>query len=810
MSEEKIKENIFESSIEEEMKKAYIDYAMSVIVGRALPDVRDGLKPVHRRVLYAMFERGWTHEKPFVKSAKIVGEVIGNYHPHGDMAVYDTLVRMVQDFSLREPLVRGQGNFGSIDGDNAAAYRYTEAKLSPISEELLKDIDKDTVDFIPNFDGTRKEPVVLPSSFPNLLINGSNGIAVGMATNIPPHNLEEVINAVVYLIDHPECNVVDLMNYIKGPDFPTGGIIYGIAGIKEAYETGKGKIILRGKVEVETNSATREQIIITEIPYQVNKSVLIENIASLVRDKKIDGISAIRDESDRKGMRIVLELRKNTETQLIINQLYKHTQLQISFGIIMLALVSGLPKILNLKEMLKEYISHRREVVTRRTRFNLTKAEEKAHILEGLIVALNNIDEVIKIIKSSKNPEEARISLMKVFNLTKVQAEAILDMKLQRLTSLEIDKVKKEYEEIKKLIIELKSILASEEKLLSVIKNELIEIRDKYKNKRRTEIVHTMVQDFTIEDIIADEDTVITISHAGYIKRLPVDTYRRQRRGGKGIISAKIADEDYVERILIATTHQYILFFTNRGKVFSLKGYEIPQESKVSKGRPIRSFLNLSEGETINACVAIDDFKNDYSLAMITSKGIIKKTLVEEFENAKRKGILAISLQPDDRLVDVVTVEKNTEAFIASRNGQGLRINLGKIRNMGRSAKGIKGLSLKDNDVVIGMTVVDSKKKLLVVTENGYGKRVEFKNFSVKGRGGKGNKFLKVTEKVGKAVSVKTVDDSDEIMIITEKGIMIRMEVSSISVLSRATQGVKIISLEKDDKVQDVGLVTGE
>jgi DNA gyrase subunit A len=810
MTEKKEHIDIFDSPIEEEMKSAYIDYAMSVIVGRALPDVRDGLKPVHRRVLFAMLERHWLHDRAFVKSAKIVGEVIGNYHPHGDVAVYDTIVRMVQDFSLREPLIYGQGNFGSVDGDSAAAYRYTEAKLSSIAEELLKDINKETVDYTPNFDSTKNEPVVLPAAFPNLLVNGSNGIAVGMATNIPPHNLEETINAAVYLVDHPECRVADLMRFVKGPDFPTSGIIHGIAGIKEAYETGKGKITLRGRVDTEETKAGKEMIVITEIPYQVNKSALIESIAALVRDKKIDGISALRDESDRKGMRIVLEVRKNSETQLIVNQLYKHTQLQVSVGVIMLALVKGLPRVLDLKEVLKEYVAHRREVVTRRTRFDLRKAEERAHILEGLIVALSNIDEVIKIIKESKTVESARQGLMNRFDFTQIQADAILDMKLQRLTGLEIDRIKQEFEEIKALIKKLKEILGSETRLAEVVKEELEEVKARYKSPRKTEIAHAAVQDFTVEDIIADEEMVITISHQGYIKRLPVDTYRRQKRGGKGVISTKVKEEDYVERILIATTHQHILFFTNRGKVFSLKGYEIPQESKVSKGRPIRSLLNLSNGETVNAFIGVTDFHEDLSLAMITAKGVIKKTLIEEFENAKKKGVTAIALQTDDGLIDVVPVLKNTEAFIASRYGQGLRTHLGKVRNMGRGARGIKGLTLETEDRVIGMTVVEGKKNLFVLTEKGYGKRVEFKNFTAKNRGGKGNKFLKVTDKVGRAVAVKTVADSDEIMIVTEKGVMIRVEASAISVLGRDTQGVRVISVEDDDKVQDVGLVAGD
>jgi len=802
--------NIQDSPIEEEMKSAYIDYAMSVIVGRALPDVRDGLKPVHRRILHAMLERHWTHDRPFVKAAKIVGEVIGNYHPHGDMAVYDTIVRMVQDFSLREPLINGQGNFGSIDGDNAAAYRYTEAKLSSIAEELLQDIQKETVNFLPNFDATKQEPVVLPAAFPNLLINGSNGIAVGMATNIPPHNLEEVINATIALIDNPDTRIVELMKYVKGPDFPTAAIIHGIEGIKEAYETGKGKIILRARVDTEETTHGKEAIIITEIPYQVNKSSLIESIANLVRDKKIDGISAIRDESDRKGMRIVLEVRKNTETQLIINQLHKHTQLQISFGIILLALVNNQPKVLNLKQILQEYISHRKEVVTRRTKFDLRKAEERAHILEGLIIALTNIDEVIRIIKKSKTVDAAREGLMSAFKLSQLQADAILDMKLQRLTALEVEKIKEEYEQLQKLIGELKLILGSEKRLFEVIKNELIAIRDKYKSPRKTEITHEVLGDFSVEDIIADEEVVITISHTGYLKRMPIDTYRRQKRGGKGVITAKVREEDYVERLLITTTHNHILFFTNRGKVFWIKAYELPQETKVSKGKPIRSFLNLGQNEGITAFVAVKEFAGERALAMITRRGIIKKTLTAEFENAKKKGITAINLQGDDELIDVILVEKITEAFIATREGRGLRMNLTKIRNMGRSARGVKALTLRENDKIIGMTPVLPKTGLLVITEKGYGKRVEFKNFGVKGRGGKGMTYVKVTDKVGGAVAVKSIADQDEIMIITEKGIMIRTDAESVSLQGRSTQGVRVISLNEGDLVQDVGLIEAD
>jgi DNA gyrase subunit A len=717
------------------------------------------------------------------------------------------MVRMVQDFSLREPLVRGQGNYGSVDGDNAAAYRYTEAKLTPLAEELLRDLDKETVDFVPNFDDTKQEPVVLPAAFPNLLVNGSNGIAVGMATNIPPHNLEEVINAVIHLIDNPAAKIADLMKFVKGPDFPTAGSIHGLNGIRDAYETGRGKILLRAKVDYEVSKSGKESLIVTEIPYQVNKASLIESIAALVKDKKIDGIVALRDESDREGMRIVIELRKNVEHQIILNQLYKHTQLQVSLGIIMLALVKNQPKILNLKEILNEYIGHRKEVVTRRTRFELRKAEEKAHILEGLIVALNNIDEVIRIIKQSRSVEVARTNLIQRFQFSVIQADAILDMKLQKLTSLEIEKIKTEYDELQKLIKELKEILASEARLMQVIKDELAQIRDKYKSPRRTSIVKEETQDFSVEDILADEDAVITVSHAGYIKRMPIDAYKRQKRGGRGVQSGKVNEEDYIEHLLIASTHDHVLFFTNKGKVFWVKTYEIPQESKMARGKPIKSLLNMSQNETITAFVSIKEFSEHTALAMVTRKGIIKKTGSEEFENAKKKGITAINLAPNDELMEVVNVGTDTEAFIGTGSGRGLRMNLSRIRNMGRSAKGIKGITVDEKDVVVGMTTVEPKTALFVITSNGYGKRVDFKNFAVKGRGGKGMTYVKVEERNGSAVAIKAVGENDELMIITEKGVMIRVEAKSISMQGRSTQGVKVISLDKDDKVKDVALI---
>ena len=803
-----INKKIISTPIEDEMKSSYLDYAMSVIIGRALPDVRDGLKPVHRRVLYAMLERHWTHDKAFVKSAKIVGEVIGNYHPHGDTAAYETMVRMVQDFSLNVPLVTGQGNFGSIDGDKAAAYRYTEAKLSSPAEELLKDIRKETVDFVPNFDGTKPEPVVLPAAFPNLLVNGSNGIAVGMATNIPPHNLTEVINGTIAFIDNPSIKIIDLMKYIKGPDFPTAGLIFGAKGIKEAYLTGKGKITLRANIEFENTKTGKERIIVTEIPYQVNKANLIESIAHLVKDKKIEGISLLRDESDRSGMRIVIEIKKNMNSQIILNQLYKHTQLQVGFGIILLALVDNQPKVLNIKEILNEYVKHRKEIVVRRTKYDLKKAEARAHILEGLIIALNNIDAVIKVIKSSKTVDVARKNLMTQFKLSEIQANAILDMKLQRLTALEVDKLKKEYAELKKIIAELKAILASEKKILDIVKKELIGLRDKYKTERKTKIVMDSVESFAIEDILADEDMVITISNAGYIKRLPIDTYKRQRRGGRGVSSANMRKEDFVSLISIASTHSYLLFFTNKGKIFWVRVHEIQQESKQSKGRPIGSILNISANEKITAIVSVKDFSNDSSLVMITKNGIIKKTKTSEFSNAKKKGIVSIHLLSKDELVDVKLVEKKQDGFIGTKYGKGLRFNLDKIRNMGRSAKGVKALTLSKDDEIIGMTVVLPKTKLFVVTELGFGKRVDYKNFKAKGRGGKGMTYVKTSDKTGGTVGIKSIGDDEELMLISEQGIMIRFQAKTISSQGRSTHGIKVMSLEKQDKVSDIAIVT--
>jgi len=795
--------------IEEEMKSSYIDYAMSVIIGRALPDVRDGLKPVHRRILFAMFERHWTHSNPYVKCAKIVGEVIGNFHPHGDMAVYDTLVRMAQDFTMRVPLIDGQGNFGSVDGDNPAAYRYTEARLARIAEEMLKDINKATVDFVPNFDETRDEPTVLPASFPNLLVNGANGIAVGMATNIPPHNLGETIDAVVYFIDHPDCKISELMQHLPAPDFPTGGILYGYKGIKEAYTTGKGKVTIRAKATIEEHKG-KESIVITELPYQVNKSALITSIANLVRERKIDGITHLRDESDREGMRIVIELRKDVNSQVILNQLFKHTQMQITFGIIMLALVDNQPKVLNLKQIIEEYVKHRKEVVIRRTKFDLKKAQERAHILEGLIKALDIIDAIIKTIRASRTVEIARKNLIEKFKFTEVQAQAILDMRLQKLTGLEKQKLVEEYEGLVKLIKELKAILASEKKVYEVIKKELLDIKQNYSDPRRTEIVKETTE-FTMEDIIVEEDMVITISRDGFIKSLQARLYKKQKRGGRGVVGAVIkGDSDYIKQIIVASTHDNLLFFTNKGKVFWMKVYEIPVGGKQTRGRSIKVLLNLAQDEYLTASVPLREFNSDNQLIMITKKGIIKKIDSTFFEGAKKRGILSMSLDKDDELVDVKVFEKgkHKDIFIGTAMGKGLRINAEKLRSMGKASRGIKGISVSSDDRVLGLVLPSPQDKyLIVVTERGFGKKVNFSNFPVKGRGGKGMIYLKVNKKTGAASAIGCVNGEDEVIITTTQGIVLRTVAKEISTSGRNTMGVKILTLDTDDRVSDMGIL---
>lgn len=795
--------------IEESMKRSYLDYAMSVIVGRALPDVRDGLKPVHRRILHAMNERAWRSDRPYVKSAKIVGEVIGNYHPHGDAAVYDTLVRMAQDFSMRLPLIDGQGNFGSIDGDPPAAYRYTEARLSPIAQELLKDIDKDTVEFISNFDETRKEPVVLPAAFPNLLVNGSSGIAVGMATNIPPHNLSEVIDAIVFMIDNPDATVKQLMKFVKGPDFPTGGIIVASEEMIKAYAKGKGSIVVRARLHVEEQK-NKSMIVVTELPYQVNKAALIAKIAELVNNKVIEGINELRDESDRNGLRIVIGCRKDAVTNIIINQLYKHTQLQTSFGINLLALVNNQPKLLDLKGLITHYISHRKTVVTRRTQYELARAKERAHILEGLKIALDNIDEVIAIIRGSKTVEEANERLIKRFKLSEIQSKAILDMRLQRLTSLEVKKVIDELRELLKLIDELTAILKSEKRIFAIIKDELIAIKEKYHDTRRTEIIYedTSVS-FDAEDLIAEEDMVITITNDGFIRRLSADTFKKQRRGGKGVIGLSSKKEDFITMMTIASTHDTLLLLSNKGKIFGMKVYEIPVASKNTRGKSLKGIINLASGEMITAICSVNDFSENF-LCMVTRNGVMKKTALEEFSNVKKGGIIAINLHKDDELVDVKVVKSQDDVVIATRNGLLLRTNIAKMRAMGRNSSGIIGMRVAPDDQIIAMDVVKPGSDLCVVTSRGYGKKTQYSHFATKGRGGKGMAYLKISEKNGYAVGVRSVHPEDEVIIASKKGMTIRLKAKEISYQGRTAAGVLLLQLDKDDEVTDFAVLYEE
>ena len=796
-------EEIQQKLIEDEMQEAYIDYSMSVIVGRALPDVRDGLKPVHRRILYAMNDLGLLSNKPFKKSARIVGNTLGLYHPHGDTAVYDALVRLAQDFSLRYPLVDGQGNFGSIDGFSAASMRYTEARLSKIAEELLVDIDKDTVNFTPNFDNSLKEPVVLPSRIPNLLVNGSSGIAVGMATNIPPHNIREISNALISLIDNKETTTDELMNYIKGPDFPTGGFILGRAGIKQAYKSGKGKLIVRAKSKIEKN-----KIIITEIPYMVNKTSLIEDIVSLVKDKRIEGISDIRDESDRRGMSIVIET-KNINPEIVLNNLCKYTQLQTTFGVIMLALHDNQPRVMPIKQMLAYYLDHRKDVVTRRTKFDLDKAEKRAHILEGLKAALKDIDNVIALIKKSKDVLTAKASLMNNYQLTEIQSNAILEMRLQRLTSLERNKIDEEYSSLLKLIKELKDILASEQKILWIIKNELTEIRDKYQDERRTQILDVEYEIET-EDLVKEEDIVITSTHSGYIKQIPLETYKQQRRGGKGIIATIPKEEDIVEHLFVTNTHSYLLFFTNKGKVHWLKAFQIPQASRYSKGKAIVNLLNLEEDEMVNTILPIYSFEDHHYLLFATKKGIIKKTSLLEFSNPRRGGIKAVSLK-EDELVQVRLTPGNLDFILATKNGLALRFNETDVRSVGRNASGVRGIRLRKNDCVIGMEVALTSATLLTVTENGYGKRTDVNEYRTIRRGGKGvisiqTKYIYPDSKNGAVIGIKTIKDNDEVMLISQKGVIIRIAAKDIGIKGRNTQGVRLMKLA-DDKVKTLARV---
>ncbi|HEX9974439.1 MAG TPA: DNA gyrase subunit A [bacterium] len=803
------KERIVPIYIEEEMKESYINYSMSVIVSRALPDVRDGLKPVHRRVLYGMHELGLRPNSAYKKSARIVGEVLGKYHPHGDSAVYDTMVRMVQDFSLRYPLIDGQGNFGSIDGDSPAAMRYTEARLTPIAEEILRDLEKDTVDFAPNFDESLKEPTVMPAQLPNLLVNGSSGIAVGMATNIPPHNLREVVDALLLLIDKPDSKIEDLMKIITGPDFPTGAIIYGKEGIDEAYRSGRGRIIVRAKANNETGRSGKNSIIITEVPYMVNKANLIEKMAGLVNDKKLEGITEIRDESDKDGLRVVIELRRDAQAPIILNQLYHHTQMQVTFGVIMLALVDGAPVVLNLQQMLQHFIDFRHEIVVRRTKFDLDKAEKRAHILEGFKIALDNLDEIIALIRGSRDPETAKNGLMKTFKLSEIQAQAILDLRLQRLTGLERKKIETEYLETIKLINKLKAILANKGMRMQIIKDELIALSEKFGDDRRTEIIST-TEEFTIEDMIAEEDMVITISHTGFIKRFPVSGYRRQTRGGTGHSGVSTREEDFIEHLFIASTHHYILIFTNRGKCYWLKVYEIPQAGKGSKGRAIVNLINIEKDENIASIVNVRQFDDDHYVMMATKKGIVKKTVLSAFGNPRKGGINAINIREDDKLIESKITDGSQEIFLGTYFGKAIRFLESDVRDMGRQATGVSGITLAKNDFVVGMVTVRSDSTLLVITEKGFGKRTPIKEYRLTRRSGKGVVTVNPTERVGKMVAIKEVFEDDDLMIITTSGNVIRQSVKQIRETGRATQGIRLIRLTGKDQIADVARIIKE
>ncbi len=801
-------ERVVQRFLEDEMRESFIDYSMSVIVQRALPDVRDGLKPVHRRILYAMNELGLAPNRPFKKSATVVGEVLGKYHPHGDMAVYDALVRMVQDFSLRYPLVNGQGNFGSIDGDSAAAYRYTEVRLGSIAVELLADIEKSTVDFLPNFDDRLNEPTVLPSRFPNLLVNGSSGIAVGMATNIPPHNLREVIEAAKHLIDNPKATPRDLMKYVKGPDFPTGGIVQGRRGIEEAYMTGRGRIVMRALAEIEEHK-NNERIIITEIPFMVNKTRLIEQIAGLARDRRVEGISDLRDESDREGMRIVVELKRDAVSQIVLNQMYKHTQMQSTFGAIMLALVEGVPRIMNLQEMIQHFVDHRHEIVVRRSKHDLNVAEEREHILVGLKKAVDNIDAVVEIIKKAKDPQEAAKRLRTRFKLSEKQAEAILNMRLARLTGLEIERLNAELTEVRAQVKDLKAILASKPRRMSIIKSEFDELLQKFGDERRTEIAGE-IEDFSIEDLIAEEEMVVTVSHEGYIKRIPIDTYRSQRRGGRGVAGMTTKDEDWVEHLYIASTHDYILFFTGRGRVHWLKVHQIPQSSRTARGRPIVNLIRIGKDDRIAAMVPVREFSEDAYLLFSTKKGIVKKTSLAAYGNPRSGGINAINIVEADELMDVRLTGGEDEVVLATRNGKAIRFEEAEVREMGRVARGVRGIQLGRGDEVVGLVVVQRDAALLVVTERGMGKRTQIDHYRLQRRGGKGVINVRLSKKTGKVVSIKEVSDDDELVIITRKGIVNRQRVDEIRETGRNAQGVRLINLDPGDTVVDVTGVVSE
>ncbi len=795
--------------INEEMKHSYLDYAMSVIVGRALPDVRDGLKPVHRRILYAMHQLGLTPDRPHRKSAHIVGEVMSKFHPHGDMAIYDALVRMVQDFASRYPLVDGHGNFGSVDGDAPAAMRYTEARMARITMAMLADIDKNTVDFIPNYDGSTEEPAVLPARIPNLLVNGSSGIAVGMATNIPPHNLGEIIDGVIKLIDNPEVTIPELMQVIKGPDFPTGGKIMGRQGIREAYQTGRGTIKVRAQASIEKISGGKNAIVVHEIPFMVNKARLIEKIAELVREKKIEGITDLRDESDRQGMRIVIELRRDAKPQVVLNQLYKHTQMQETFGVIMLALVNGQPQVLNLRQMLHHYLDHQKEVVIRRTRFDLEKAEARAHIVEGLRVALDHIDEVINTIRSSRTVEIAKNALMEKFSLSEKQAQAILDMRLQRLTGLERDKLEEEYKELLEKIAYLRGILADERKVLQVIKEELLEMRQKFADPRRT-VISDEDSSLEVEDLIPDEEVVITITNQGYIKRMPLDAYKSQRRGGRGVTAMGTKEEDFVRHLFITSTHHYFLFFSNQGKVYRLKVHEIPEASRQSKGTALVNLLYIGQQERITAVIPVREFSKGLYLFMATRAGVVKKTELEQFDTSRRDGIIAIKLDERDELVDVKLTNGTEEIILGTRQGLAIRFSEKEVLPYGRTARGVKGISLQPGDMVVAMDIVRPDGDVLVVTDNGYGKRTPVSEYRLQARGGKGIISARVTERNGPVSAMLVVKPEEEIMVISAEGIIIRLKASEISSMGRAAQGVMLMRLGPGDRLVDAALVNAE
>ena len=804
------RERILPRPIEDEMKQSFINYSMSVIVSRALPDVRDGLKPVHRRILNAMNELGLVPGRPYKKSATVVGEVLGKYHPHGDSPVYEAMVRMVQDFSLRYPLVDGQGNFGSVDGDPAAAYRYTEARLTRVAVAMLEDIDKNTVDFQPNYDDRLMEPTVLPSKIPNLLVNGSSGIAVGMATNIPPHNLREVCQAVVLLIDQPDATIQDLTKHVKGPDFPTGGYIYGIQGIKEAYETGRGKVVMRARAQIEEKeSSGKSAIVITELPYQVNKATLAKSIADQAMEKKIEGITAVRDESDRDGMRLVVELKRDAIPHVVLNQLYKHTTMQSTFGVINLALVKGQPRVMNLKELLQHFIAHRHEIVIRRTQFDLDQAAAREHILEGLKIAVDNIDEVVEIIRKSKDVEEADARLRKRFKLSEKQSEAILNMRLAKLTGLEIEKLEAELKEVRAIIAELQSILASRDRRMQILKEEMEEVTKAFGDDRRTEIIPDQ-NEFSVEDLIVEEDMVITISHTGYIKRTPVSTYRRQRRGGKGLTGATTKEDDWIEHLFIASTHDYVMFFSNQGQVYWLKVHEVPQGGRATRGKPIIQCIAVRPEEHIRALVPVREFADNRWLVFVTRNGTVKKSVLSDYGNPRANGIIAINIEPGDELIDVQLTDGNNDIVLATTGGMSIRFHESDVREMGRATGGVKGIELASDDRVIGMVVIRRDATLLVVSEKGFGKRSEIAEYRVQKRGGKGIITFHNTDKTGHCMALKEVQPQDELMMITRNGVIIRVPVDGIRVIGRNTQGVRVMDLEGTDSIVGIARVVKE